>query len=133
MKVAVAVITDANQRILITRRSQHAPHGAMLWEFPGGKLNSGETPESALIREVKEEIGLDVIQYKFLGEVSHTYSQHSVSLLVYHVSDFCGEAHCCEAQMDLRWVAFDSLQDFEFPEANSQIIELLASTSSNHN
>ncbi len=124
MKVAVAVITDANAHVLITRRSPHAPHGGMLWEFPGGKLELDETPEAALIREVKEEIGLDVIQYNFLGEVNHAYNKHSVSLLVYHVSDFRGEAHCCETQMDLRWVAFENIQDFEFPAANSQIIAL---------
>lgn len=124
MRVAVAVITDEKQRFLITRRSPHAVHGAGLWEFPGGKLEPDETPEAALIREIKEEIGLDVLHSHFLGEVKHNYHLHSVSLFVYHVSAYAGDACCREIQMDLRWVAFNQLQDFEFPAANGQIIEL---------
>jgi len=124
MKVAVAVITDQQQRLLIAQRPQHAPHAGM-WEFPGGKVERDELPEAALIREIKEEVGLDVIHYDFLGEINHAYDHQQVSLIVYHVSDFAGEASCCEAQMDLRWVEFASLQNFDFPAANDQIIELI--------
>jgi 8-oxo-dGTP diphosphatase len=125
MKVAVAVITDLQQRILITRRSQQASHGAMLWEFPGGKLEPNESPEAALVREIKEELDLFVLNYHFLGEVNHCYSQHAVSLHVYHVSGYEGEARCCEVQTDMRWVKFKQLEQFEFPAANLQIIELM--------
>ena len=124
MKVAVAVITDAKQRILITRRAQHASHGG-LWEFPGGKLEGEELASFALVREIKEEVGLDVMAYDYLGEVCHTYNHHSVSLFVYHVHQYQGEASCCEAQMDLRWVDLDSLNNFQFPAANIEIIELI--------
>ncbi len=125
MKVAVAVITDDIGRVLITRRSADAPHGGMLWEFPGGKLERHESSEAALVREIKEEIGLDVLQCTFLGEVHHTYSKHSVCLHVFHVSDFHGEPICQEKQMDMRWVAFENLQSFQFPAANQQIIALI--------
>ncbi len=141
MKVAVAVIIDDQQRILITRRPLHASHGGM-WEFPGGKLEGDETPTEALIREVKEEVGLDVQDCDFLGEINHLYSPEiseprpsgsghfsraplSVALLVYCVRVFQGEAQALEMQMDLRWVELDRLQDFEFPEANQQIIALI--------
>ncbi|MCP0914418.1 8-oxo-dGTP diphosphatase MutT [Legionella sp. 27cVA30] len=124
MKVAVAVITDARQRILITQRSQKTTH-AGYWEFPGGKLEAGEEATLALIREIEEEVGLEVLHYTFLGEVNHTYSQHCVSLLIYHVDKFSGEAYPREGQMDLRWVDANSLQQFAFPAANLEIIKLL--------
>ena len=124
MKVAVAVIIDNNQRILITKRSSHASHGGM-WEFPGGKLEGDETPLAALIREVREEVGLEVLQGDFLGEVHHAYPKHSVALFVYCVKLFQGKAVAREMQMDLRWVALASLKDLEFPAANEHIIELI--------
>ena len=124
MRVAVAVITDECQRILITRRGPHASHGGM-WEFPGGKLENEELASQALVREVKEEVDLDVLAYDYLGEVRHTYPHQVVSLLVYHVHCYQGEAVCREMQMDLRWVDLSSLNEFQFPKANIEIIGLI--------
>ncbi|WP_133127781.1 (deoxy)nucleoside triphosphate pyrophosphohydrolase [Legionella nagasakiensis] len=124
MKVAVAVIVDAKQRILITKRPAHVSHGGF-WEFPGGKLEEGESPASALIREIKEEVGLDVIDYHFLGDVRYVYDQREVNLLIYHVSRFTGQAVCRESQMDLCWAETASLSQFEFPAANVDIIHLI--------
>jgi len=124
MRVAVAIIIDDQQRILITRRPLHAPHGGM-WEFPGGKLEQDESATAALIREIKEEVALDIQDYDFLGEVQHTYTDRSVVLLVYCVRVFQGEAVAREKQMDLRWVAVNDLKDFEFPEANLEIMTLI--------
>ncbi len=123
MKVAVAIITDEHQKILITQRAQLAPYGG-LWEFPGGKLEPNELASSALIREIKEEVGLDVLSYNYLGEVQHAYGQNVISLLVYHVYDYSGDAVCLEAQMGLCWVDVGSLREFSFPAANLEIIEL---------
>ena len=124
MKVAVAVITDVASQVLITQRAQKDTH-AGFWEFPGGKLEEGELGPTALCREVKEEVGLDVLVYHYLGEINHTYPQYDVSLMVYHVSHYHGNARCCEAQMDLRWVAFDGLRQYAFPAANRDIITLI--------
>ncbi len=124
MKVAVAVITDERQRILITRRPLHASHGGM-WEFPGGKLEKEEMAASALVREIKEEIGIDVKTYEYLGEIRHTYGHQPISLLIYHVQDYQGEVACCEEQMDLRWVDIENLKEYQFPSANLEIIELI--------
>ena len=124
MKVAVAIITDSKQRILITQRSLDAPHGGF-WEFPGGKFEEGEQGADALVREVKEEVGLDVNAYDYLGEVCHTYTTEPIQLFVYHISHYTGEAHCCEDQMALRWVELDELEQFQFPAANLQIIALI--------
>ncbi len=124
MKVAVAVIMDSQQRILITQRPLHVSQGG-LWEFPGGKLEAGETGLTALIREIKEEVNLEIEHADFLGEISHTYVQHAVTLLVYCVTAFQGHAYPREAQINLRWVERQSLHQFEFPEANQQILALL--------
>ena len=125
MKVAVAVITDEDQQVLITRRPLHASHGGM-WEFPGGKLKIAETAPLALVREIKEEVNLDILAYDYLGEICHTYDQLAVSLLVYHVTDYEGTAVCQEGQMDLNWVSFNRLSNFQFPSANIEIIKLIS-------
>lgn len=124
MNVAVAVIIDAEKRVLITRRPEQASYGG-LWEFPGGKLELGESPVSALIREIKEEVGLDVIDCDFLGNVHYTYDQCEVNLLIYHVTHFTGHATCRESQMDLCWADLVSLPQFEFPAANMSIIHMI--------
>jgi 8-oxo-dGTP diphosphatase len=124
LNVVVAVITDAQQRVLITRRALSASSGG-LWEFPGGKLEAGEQPTAALIREIKEEVGLDILGYDYLGEVRYVYKHQPISLLVYHVHRYHGEAVCCETQLDLRWVDLVSLNDFHFPAANIEIIEMI--------
>ncbi|CDZ79224.1 8-oxo-dGTP diphosphatase [Legionella massiliensis] len=124
MKVAVAVIFDDSQRVLITRRPEHASHGGM-WEFPGGKLEEGELPAAALIREIKEEVGLDILDYCFLTTIFHDYVTKTVDLLIFRVDRFQGEAYCRESQSDLRWIPVDELNSYEFPEANKQVIALI--------
>ncbi|WP_019217065.1 (deoxy)nucleoside triphosphate pyrophosphohydrolase [Legionella tunisiensis] len=124
MKVAVAIIFDQEQRVLITRRPLHAAHGGM-WEFPGGKLEANELPEQALIREIKEEVDVDIRDYHFLAEVIHRYDTNTVNLLVFTVSRYEGKPSCRESQLDLHWVSIDDLNNYPFLEANVRIIELI--------
>ncbi|MBA2652239.1 MAG: 8-oxo-dGTP diphosphatase MutT [Tatlockia sp.] len=126
MKVAVALILDEKQRVLITQRPAHASHGGF-WEFPGGKLEAGELPSEALIREIKEEVGLDILDHSFLGSITHNYDTKTVDLLVFSVEKYRGDAYCRESQSDLRWVLVNELENYHFPEANKQIIELVQS------
>ena len=121
MKVAVAIITDRYQNILLTQRAAHISHGGF-WEFPGGKLECNESPEMALIREVKEEVGLDVLAYRYLGAFLHQYDMNSLILYGYHVSEYRGEARCCESQTALHWVDRCSLNNYQFPAANKELI-----------
>ena len=124
IKVAVAVVFDDKQRILITRRAEHISHGGF-WEFPGGKLEADELADAALIREIKEEVGVDVLEYSFLGDLNHDYGTKTVNLLVFAVSKHQGEAYRRELQSDLRWVAVEELEQYQFPEANQKIIEMV--------
>jgi 8-oxo-dGTP diphosphatase len=124
IQVAVAVVIDELRRVLITRRSLQNTHGGF-WEFPGGKLHEGEAGWDALVRELKEEVNIDVSGANYLGEIQHTYDDRDISLLVYHVYQYEGEAICCEDQMGLQWAEIDRLHEFQFPAANSHIIQLI--------
>lgn len=62
MKVAVAIITNDQQEILVAQRPLHVPHGGR-WEFPGGKLEANESAEDALVREIREEVNLEILHY----------------------------------------------------------------------
>ena len=125
LDVAVAVILDEHQRILITRRPWDKSHGGD-WEFPGGKLEANEDPQAALFREVQEEIGLQVVASEYLGDVNYEYSPElQVHLIVFIVTYFLGTPVCRENQLDLRWVEYDVLSEYQFPEANQLIIQLV--------
>lgn len=121
LHVAAAVVRDGNGRILITQRAKHAHQGG-LWEFPGGKLEAGETPQQALVRELREEVGIEVKTAQPLIKVRHDYGDRRVLLDVWSVDDFDGEAWGCEGQA-LQWIAPQQLSDFAFPAANLPIIK----------
>lgn len=124
MRVAVAIITDEQDRILITQRPYHVAHGGC-WEFPGGKLEPDEIAEHALIREIKEELGLEIQQYHFLGEIHHQYSDKQVHLIIFQITQFKGNPSCLEGQLNLRWSKTEELNYQEFPEANRGIFNLI--------
>jgi 8-oxo-dGTP diphosphatase len=121
LHVAAAVVRDGNGRILITQRAKHAHQGG-LWEFPGGKLEAGETPQQALVRELREEVGIEVKTAQPLIKVRHDYGDRRVLLDVWTVGEFDGEAWRCEGQA-LQWIAPQQLSDFAFPAANLPIIK----------
>jgi len=132
IKVSVAIITDRQKRILITQRAAHISHGGF-WEFPGGKVESYEPPEIALLREVREEVGLDVVSYRYLGEVHHRYDEYQVILYGYHVQKYGGEASICESQTGLCWVYLNELENYNFPLANKELIRRYTFLKTNEN
>lgn len=122
--VAVGVILDANHNILITRRAPHA-HQGDLWEFPGGKIEAGESFTQALARELREELGIMIGRTSALLEVRHDYGDKSVLLDVHVVWDFSGEARALEGQ-PMAWVAPAELGGYSFPAANMPIVAAVA-------
>lgn len=122
--VAVGVIHRADGCILIAQRAAKQHLGG-LWEFPGGKVEAGETVSEALSRELYEELGIITGQQSPLCRIQHDYTDKSVLLDVWHVHDFTGEAHGREGQ-PLRWVSPQALVATEFPEANRAIIRALS-------
>jgi 8-oxo-dGTP diphosphatase len=123
--VAVGVITQADKKILISLRHASAHQGG-LWEFPGGKVEAGESVQQALQRELNEELGITVVVGKSIIEVRHEYPDKTVLLDVWHIASFTGEAIGREGQQ-LRWIDVKELADYAFPQANYPIIEALIS------
>lgn len=124
MKVAIALIMDEQNRLLITQRPLHASHGGF-WEFPGGKVEEGESEEGALLREMREELGIDVRTFQFLGEIKHDYPKHSVELFVFKVTQFTGTPRCLDGQLNMRWLEKNKINHDEFPAANRGILDLI--------
>lgn len=118
--VAVAVITNARGEVLIARRPDHVHQGG-LWEFPGGKVEPGETVVHALNRELREELGITAERASPLIRVAHAYPDKSVLLDVWRVASIHGEPHGREGQ-PVRWVAPEWLLDIAFPAANAPIV-----------
>ncbi|MBL1209061.1 8-oxo-dGTP diphosphatase MutT [Geminocystis sp. GBBB08] len=122
-KIGVAVIINQKQEILIDKR---LPTGLManLWEFPGGKIKQGETYQECIKREIKEELGVDIAVNHHLIDITHTYSEFTVTLSVYICQIITGEPEPLECA-EIRWVTISQLHNFEFPSANKAIISAL--------
>ncbi len=116
-----------NGQVLLGQR----PDGQSLagsWEFPGGKIEMGESPEEALARELREELGIDADVGALKMAASHQYGETGIVILFYDVSYWKGEIKPVH-HMELRWVYPSELKDLPLPEANKKllpkIIELL--------
>lgn len=118
--VAVGVVKDDSGNILISLRPESVHQGG-LWEFPGGKIEAGESVEQALRRELKEELNISIEQFKPLIQVKHDYSDLSVLLDVWLVTQFSGIAEGLE-QQEIKWLRPEELVNYKFPEANYPII-----------
>ncbi len=130
IRVAVGVICDGAQNILIAKRPAHLHQGG-LWEFPGGKIEAGESLSQALVRELREELGIAVNPQacESLVDIEHDYGDKAVRLEVCWVRDFSGEPEGREGQ-PLRWVSAEALTDYAFPVANQAIIQALLNAES---
>ncbi len=120
LHVAVGVIKNTNGQILISLRKPSLHQGG-LWEFPGGKLESGETAQQALIRELNEELAITVLASTPLMTLKHRYPELTVQLHVFLVDQFSGLAKGNEGQA-IKWVAAAKLTNYQFPAANQAII-----------
>jgi 8-oxo-dGTP diphosphatase len=122
--VAVALI-DADGRVLLQQRPVHKEHGG-LWEFPGGKLHEDELPEAALIRELKEELGIDATARCLapLTFASHTYENYHLLMPLYACRNWEGEPEPREGQK-LAWVRKERLRDYPMPAADAPLVPIL--------
>ena len=118
--VAAAVIRRGDGHILLAKRADQQHQGG-LWEFPGGKVEAGESVTMALHRELQEELGIAVTAARPLIKVQHDYPDKQVLLDVWEVSGFTGEPHGAEGQ-PLAWVSPRQLPDYDFPAANQPIV-----------
>ena len=112
-----------NNHILIARRADHLHQGG-LWEFPGGKVEKGETHHQSLVRELQEEINITITSASPMMQISHDYIDKSVTLDIWKVIEFEGNPEGAEGQ-EIRWVSMDELRDYDFPAANQRILQKL--------
>ena len=123
--VSAVALVDADGRVLLARRP---PGKAMagLWEFPGGKVELGETPEAALVRELREELGLDVSEACIapLSFISHPYESFHLLMLLYVCRKWSGSPEARE-HTDLTWVRPQRLRNFPMPPADGPLVPVL--------
>ena len=123
--VAACALIDADGRVLIAQRPQ-GKSMAGLWEFPGGKVEPGETPEEALIRELREELGIRVLPACLapLTFASHAYEKFHLLMPLYVCRKFDGMPKGREGQA-LKWVRPRDLRDWPMPPADAPLIPAL--------
>lgn len=116
--VTAAVITDGD-RVLIAQRNEGANQG-LKWEFPGGKIEEGEDPEQCVVREIKEELNIDIAVRDIFKAVMHRYRDRYVLLLAYLCSHTGGDPvpRGCK---DICWVPVKRLLDYDLAEADVPI------------
>ncbi len=123
--VVACALVDADRRVLIAQRPENKTF-AGLWEFPGGKIEAGESPEAALIRELEEELGISTKQACLapLSFVSHSYENFHLLMPLYVCRKWQGQPHAKEHQA-LKWVRPQALRDYPMPPADEPLIASL--------
>lgn len=124
--VAAAALVDEKGRILVQKRPEGKPM-AGLWEFPGGKVESGETPELALIRELREELNISVEQQDIepLAFASEPLAEKHLILLLYICRRWTGLVESPEA-LDLQWLPVTKIDGLPMPPADGPLVQMLS-------
>ena len=121
--IGVGVVLNAAGEVLIDQRLEEGLLGGM-WEFPGGKQEPDETIEACIVRELREELAIDVVVEDHLITVDHAYSHKKLRFVVHLCTWLSGDPQPLASQQ-VRWVQPQSLGDYPFPAANARIIEAL--------
>ncbi|MEX0686119.1 MAG: A/G-specific adenine glycosylase [Balneolales bacterium] len=122
--IATGILLDEMGNILIARRPENVMLGG-LWEFPGGKQEKGETIHQTLVRELKEELDVEVEVGEFFMEIKHAYSHFTINLHSYFCTITKGIPKP-KSSDEIRWVKVSELADFPFPKANRKLTDTLA-------
>ncbi len=119
--VAGIIFNQDKSQVFITKRPDNLHKGGF-WEFPGGKVETGESIEQAMARELEEEIGIEVTEQQLFEHLEHDYPDKSLKFDFFIVSEFNNEPYGKEGQEGL-WVTVADLDNYQFPEANVPILE----------
>lgn len=122
ISVTAAIFLEGNT-VLIAQRDKKDPLAGK-WEFPGGKIEPGERPEECLIREIKEEFGVDIAVSGFFAKSVYPYDTRTIELLAYRVTRRSGHFKL-NAHAAVRWVPLDQLHQFSFAPADVPFVEKL--------
>lgn len=121
--VVAAVIQNEEGKILIAQRNLKKSQGG-LWEFPGGKIEPNETKEEAIIREIKEEMDIDIEAKKFIGQKVFNYPDKEINLIAIECKQIKGDIKSNEHE-DIKWVNKNELRNFNFAPADKFIINAI--------
>lgn len=124
--IVTAAVIFNNDKLLITQRKR-GTNQELKWEFPGGKLEEGESPEECLVREIKEELGIDIEVRDSFDIVYHQYPSITILLLAYKCSFKCGELEAIECN-DYRWINIEEIDKYQFAEADIPIVNKIISS-----
>ena len=119
--VAALIVRDG--RLLIARRPE-GKHMAGRWEFPGGKLEKGESPEEAIEREIREELAAEIRAGRVYQAIAYSYSEKDVLLLFYAASVVSGEPRPVE-EAEIRWITLEELDEYTFAPVDAMLVERL--------
>lgn len=122
-QVVAGVLRNDAGELLLAQRTE-GRHMAGMWEFPGGKREPGEDPESALRRELHEELALCVLECRWLVTVPWAYPEHSIELMTFEVLEWQGTPRSCEGQA-LRWRSLASIQAHTLAPADRPVLATL--------
>ena len=128
MAVVTAALIKDRHKILIAQRGRTKRFGWQ-WEFPGGKVRSGETPEACLRREIKEELNLEIQIEEHCCTVHHKYPDFQIELMAFWCS-IVGGALQLEEHEQIKWVTIPEMKQYNFVEADLNVIIALASNQS---
>ena len=121
--LVVAAVVERGGRIMICQRTPGV-HNALKWEFPGGKPEAGESPEAALARELREELGVEARVGRIRDAVYHQYADRDVLVLFYRCEIIGGEPRPLDCNA-IEWVAPEDLMDYDFAGADRVFVERL--------
>ena len=124
IEVSAALIFRAG-KLLITQRHAHSHLGG-LWEFPGGKREAGETFEQCLVREIREELGVEISAGELFEEIRHDYPEKSVHLKFFVSQLFAGEPQPLDCAA-VKWIEKSQIAEHAFPAADARLLEKLKS------
>ena len=122
MTTVVAAVIERDGRILIAQRKRTAQH-PLKWEFPGGKVEPNETPEAAVVRELREELGIAAQVGAEIGRYEFQYQgRWPIMLMFYRVAEFSGEPKNLDFEQIL-WAPRDRLRDYDFLEGDAEFLK----------
>ncbi len=124
IRVSAAIIKNSDNEILICQRG---PGGScqFLWEFPGGKIEPGESPEECLVRECREELEIDIEVQDLFAQTTHSYPERDIEFMFFSASLKKG-VPTPSVHKNIKWVLQDMLKQYEFCPADVSVVEKLA-------